>query len=124
MSIKQGNQIIINHDQPVTLTLSSDDPSKGIEVFSFPDNSLAAEHKFIKRDMGRRVSGATATRKAKITVVKESVLDDGTRRAMAQSANILAHSDFPEAERAQSIADLGQFLIDNKDALARGEFDS
>lgn len=116
--------IVINHDTPITLRYVGEDSSTGIERFAFSDSTLAEEHILLKRDFGRKVSGSLVTRKGKITVVRERVLEDGVRRSFAQSVNLIAHSDFPVADLEQAIADLGQFLLDNKAELAAGNFDS
>jgi hypothetical protein len=125
MAIQETNgSIIINHDTPITLTYSGEDSSTGIEKFSYADSTLQAEHVLLKRDYGRKVSGSTATRKGKVTVVREKVLVDGTRRSFAQSINLIAHSDFTTAELKAAIEDLGQFMLDNSTDLANGLFDS
>jgi hypothetical protein len=125
MSIQEANgDITIGHATPITLTYAGEDSALGIEKFAFADNSLTEAHFLFKRDFGRKVSGSTASRKGKITILKEKVLADSTRRSMTQTVNLIAHSDFTSTELEASINDLGQFLLDNAVDLAAGNFDS
>lgn len=125
MAIQDANgDITIGHATPVTLSYSGEDSSTGIEYFSFPDSSLNESHTLQKRAFDRKVSGATATRKGKLTVIQEKVDVDGVRSSMSQSVNLIAHSAFTQTELEGAIADLGQLLLDNKTDLAKGAFDS
>lgn len=125
MAIQNANgDIVINHATPITVTYAGEDATIGTERFQFSDSTLAEEHVLLKRDYGRKVSGGVATRKGKVTIVREKVLTDGVRRSFTMSANLLAHSDFDPADIEQAIADLGQFLLDYKADLAAGNFDS
>lgn len=125
MAIQETNgDIVIGHATPITLTYGGEDANLGIERFSYADSDLAENHMLFKRDFGRKVSGGTATRKGKVSILQEKVLTDGTRRAVTQSVNMISHSDFTSAELEAMFADLGQFLLDNKAELAAGNFDS
>lgn len=125
MAIQETNgNIIIAHATPITLTYVGEDSATGTERFAYADSTLNAEHTLVKRDFGRKVSGSVASRKGKITIVQEKITAAGVRRSMTQSVSLLAHSDFDAAVIEQAIADLGQFLLDNKADLAAGRFDS
>lgn len=125
MAIQNASgDIVINHTTPITVTYAGEDASKGIERFTFSDSTLNEEHVFYKRDFGRSVSGAMATRRGKTTIVREKLTTDNVRRSVSLSVNLLAHSDFTSSELEGMVEDMGQFLLDNKTDLAAGNFDS
>lgn len=127
MAIKEANgTIIINHTPtPVTVTPLSRDDGKGIETFVFPDSTLAAQHTFVKRDLGRSVaSDGMVVQKGKVSNVIETVNAQGKRRTMVQSVSLSANADFTAGQVEQQIRDLAQFMLDHAVDLANGRYSS
>lgn len=127
MAIKQANgTIVINHAvNPAVLTPLSRDDGKGIEVFEFSDSTLAANHHFVKRDLGRTASSdGLVVQKGKFSIVNEKVTPAGKRRTSVISLSSSASGDFTAAELEQQHRDLGQFILDHAADLAAGRFSS
>lgn len=127
MAIKEANgTIVINHvANPATLTPLSRDDGKGIEVFEFSDSTLAANHHFVKRDLGRTTaSDGLVVQKGKFSVINEKVTTAGKRRTSVLSFSSSASGDFTAAELEQQHRDLGQFILDNAADLAAGRYSS
>jgi hypothetical protein len=125
MAIRDANgDLVINHTTPITLTRTATDALLGADRFSYTDSTLSEEHAIILRDFGRKTNADQATRKGKVTLVRELVTASGARRTITQSVNMIAHSDYNTSDIESDFTDLGQFLLDNAADLAAGLFSS